>query len=76
MQLNVYIPKGKEGLLARLDSIAGRLGKAKNEIVIEALEHYIRLNAGTVELGKYDSRVTGSLSRKSIYGDRPRGDRG
>ncbi len=34
MQLNIYIPKGKESLLSRLDSIAYRLGKAKNEIVI------------------------------------------
>ncbi|MGI6626923.1 MAG: hypothetical protein ACOX4K_00960 [Bacillota bacterium] len=74
MQLNIYIPKGKESLLSRLDSIAGRLGKAKNEIVIEALEQYFRLYAGTVQLGRYNSRVTGSLSRRDIYGDRPKGN--
>jgi len=62
MQLNIYVPKDKEGLLAKLDTVAGQLGKAKNEIVLEALEQYLRLNAATAVLGRYRSRVIGSLS--------------
>lgn len=70
MQLNIYVPKDKEDLLARLDAVSKELGRPKNEMVIEALERYLRLNAPIAELGKYATRVTGSLSRRDIYGDR------
>lgn len=42
MQLNVYVPKDKEGLIEELDGTAKRTGRAKNEIVLEALERYLR----------------------------------
>lgn len=70
LQLNIYVPRDKEDVLARLDAVSKELGRPKNEMVIEALERYLRLNAPTVELGKYPTRVTGSLSRRDIYGDR------
>jgi len=70
LQLNIYVPKGKEGILAKLDAVSRDLGKPKNEIVIEALERYLRLSAATIELGRYPTKVVGSLSRKEIYGDR------
>lgn len=42
MQLNVYVPKDKEPLLGELDSAAKRTGRAKNELVLEALERFLR----------------------------------
>lgn len=42
MQLNVYVPKEKAGLIEELDRTAKRTGRAKNELVLEALEHYLR----------------------------------
>ncbi|HHY35487.1 MAG TPA: ribbon-helix-helix domain-containing protein [Firmicutes bacterium] len=70
MQLNMYVPKDKEEILARLDAISKETGKPKNEIVIEALERYLRLSAVPAKLGRYPTRVVGSVSRKEVYGDR------
>lgn len=72
MQLNIYIPKDKANVLAKLDALSRQLGKPKNEMVIEALERYLWVSANTGGLGKYATRVTGSLSRHDIYGDRPK----
>ncbi len=72
MQLNIYIPKEKEELLARLDSVSKERGKPKNEIVIDAIERYLRLVVVSAELGKYAMGETGSLSRRDIYGERPK----
>ncbi|MGE5578944.1 MAG: hypothetical protein ACM3WU_02770 [Bacillota bacterium] len=70
MQLNIYVPKEKEALLARLDAVSKEQGKPKNEIVIDALERYLRLSAVSIELGKYALGATGSLSRRDIYDGR------
>ena len=70
LQLNIYVPKGKEQVLARLDSLSRNSGKPKNEIVLEALEGYLHSAGPTRTLGVYPSRVIGSLSRRDIYGDR------
>ena len=72
MQLNIYVPKEKEALLARLDAVSKEQGRPKNEMVIEALERYLRLTRVSVELGKYAMGVTGSLSRRDIYEGRPK----
>lgn len=42
MQLNVYVPKEKTGLVEELDRTAKRTGRAKNELVLEALERFLR----------------------------------
>jgi hypothetical protein len=70
MQLNIYVPKDKQDIVRKLDAAARVLGRPKNELVIEALEKYLRTNSPTVRLGKYPTRVIGSLSRTDIYGDR------
>lgn len=70
MQLNIYVPKEKEGLLAQLDAVSKERGRPKNEIVIDALERYLRLAVASAELGKYAMGVTGSLSRRDIYESR------
>jgi hypothetical protein len=41
MQLNVYIPKEKEYLLAALVAEAERTGRSKNEIVLQAIERQL-----------------------------------
>jgi hypothetical protein len=41
MQLNVYVPKKKAGLVEELDRTAKRTGRAKNELVLEALERFL-----------------------------------
>lgn len=68
--VNIYVPKDKQDIVRKLDAAARALGRPKNELVIEALEKYLRTNSPTVRLGKYPTRVIGSLSRTDIYGDR------
>ncbi len=41
MQLNIYVPKDKAGVVQALDEAAKRTGKQKNELVLEALEAYL-----------------------------------
>ena len=72
MQLNIYVPKEKEGLLAQLDAVSKERGKPKNEIVIDAIERYFRLVVVSAELGKYAMGETGLLSRRDIYDGRPK----
>lgn len=72
MQLNIYVPKEKEGLLAQLDAVSKERGKPKNEIVIDAIERYFRLVVVSAELGKYAMGETGPLSRRDIYDGRPK----
>jgi len=70
VQLNVYVPKDKEDLLIKLDTVSKNLGRPKNDVVIEALERYLRVAGRRIEFGKYPGRVIGSLSRRDIYEDR------
>lgn len=70
VQLNIYVPKGKQDVVRKLDAAARELGRPKNELVIEALEKYLQTSARPIRLGTYPSRVIGSLSRRDIYGDR------
>ena len=42
MQLNVYVPRDKEGVLRSLDNAARSTGRAKNLLVLEAIERYLR----------------------------------
>ncbi|MEW6279616.1 MAG: ribbon-helix-helix protein, CopG family [Candidatus Eremiobacterota bacterium] len=42
MQLNVYVPRDRADLLERLDQLVRLEGRNKNQIVLEALEEYIR----------------------------------
>ena len=54
MQLNVYVPREKERVVAALNETARRLGRQKNDLVIEALESYLaetRPAVGVFRLG-------------------------
>jgi hypothetical protein len=46
MQLNLHVPKDRERLLGRLDSAARRLGKPKNQVVLDAIERYLEEQDG------------------------------
>lgn len=55
MQLNIYIPKDKGHIIAYLEKLARTTGRPKNELVLEALEHYFpktRVAPGKFSLGK------------------------
>jgi hypothetical protein len=57
MRLNVYVPKQKMRIVQALDEAKKRTGKAKNEIVLAALESYLsrsRPELGVFHLGKVD----------------------
>lgn len=42
MQLNLHVPKNRERLLGRLESAARRLGRPKNQVVLDAIERYLK----------------------------------
>lgn len=55
MQINIYIPKEKGHIIAYLEKLAKATGRPKNELVLEALEHYFpktRVAPGKFNLGK------------------------
>ncbi len=67
MQLNIYVPKEKESLIEALHSTAKRTGRAKNELVLEALERYLKEDKPqwrTFHMGGFEFP-----SREEIYGD-------
>lgn len=41
MQLNVYVPKDKVGVVKLLEETAKKTGRQKNELVLDALERYL-----------------------------------
>jgi predicted DNA-binding protein len=41
VQLNLHVPRDRERLLGRLESAARRLGRPKNQVVLDAIEHYL-----------------------------------
>jgi hypothetical protein len=46
MQLNLHVPKDRERLLGRLESAARRLGRPKNQVVLDAIERYLEEQDG------------------------------
>jgi predicted DNA-binding protein len=71
MQLNIYVPKTKERLLAALAEEAARTGRSKNDLILEALEEHI----GPVEdEPAYRTYPLGAavIDRGDLYQDRLR----
>lgn len=46
MQLNLHVPKDRERLLGRLEVAARRLGRPKNQVVLDAIERYLEEQDG------------------------------
>ncbi|TMC09932.1 MAG: hypothetical protein E6J41_09615 [Chloroflexi bacterium] len=57
MQLNLHVPKDRERLLGRLDAAARRLGKPKNQVVLDALERYLEAEIGGSDRGVGELRL-------------------
>lgn len=68
MQLNVYVPKDKEHLLAELAREAEETGRSKNELILEAIERQVAASRApsyqTFELG------AGPVDRGDLYSGR------
>jgi hypothetical protein len=55
MQLNIYVPKEKHHIIISLEEAAKATRRSKNELILEALEHYlpdISTTLGKFSLGK------------------------
>lgn len=68
MQLNVYVPKDKEAVIEELDAAAKRMGRPKNELVLDAVEAFLAERRPALEvfhLGDVDMP-----SRDELYGER------
>ena len=68
MQLNIYVPKDKAAVVQALDEAAHSTGRQKNELVLEALETFLRREHSP--LGVYDLGAFEFPSRDEIYEDR------
>jgi hypothetical protein len=68
MQLNVYIPKDKEHLLAALAEEADRTGRSKNELILEAIEQRV----APKQSPRYRTfpLSAGRIDRADLYPDR------
>ena len=77
MQLNVHVPKERERLLGRLEGAARRLGRPKNQVVLDAIERYLDDDRDEVR----GSKVSGSIpafhlgevapfTREELYSER------
>jgi len=68
MQLNIYVPKTRAGVLAELDRVSRETGRLKSELVLEALERYL---AGKPRaLGRYHLGEVRPWKRGDLYDDR------
>ncbi|MCS7197680.1 MAG: ribbon-helix-helix domain-containing protein [Candidatus Bipolaricaulota bacterium] len=69
MQLNIYVPKGKEELVKKVERLARKTHQSKNELILSALEHYVEeYLAQEIEFGVYSLgvRATGT-DRDRLY---------
>jgi hypothetical protein len=68
MQLNIYVPKQKEPVVRALDEATRRTGRPKNEIILDALEAYLRQHSA--RLGSFHLGQVSIPSRDEVYLDR------
>ncbi len=79
MQLNIHVPKDREGTMLDLSRLTARLGTPKNLFVLDAieahLEHCARHEAerGEIQLPAFDLGIPGhSIRRADVYDEWPR----
>jgi hypothetical protein len=77
VQLNVHVPKERERLLGRLEGAARRLGKPKNQVVLDAIERYLAdeeegpgAAAGTVGIPVFHLGDVAPFTRADLYAER------
>jgi hypothetical protein len=73
MQLNVNVPKDREELLSELDRAAGEYKTTKSQLVLDAVERYLRdlyqehMTAQGIDLPTFDLGVIAPLRRADLY---------
>lgn len=70
MQMNIYVPKSKEALLAALERAAGQVGRPKNELVLEALEQYLAKGEKSAEIPLFRLGTIEPGAREELYRER------
>jgi hypothetical protein len=66
MQFNIYIPKSKASILSALEYKAKSAKRPKNELVLEALERYLR-DTEPAALGLFKLGAHTLVKRADIY---------
>jgi hypothetical protein len=74
MQLNVYVPRGRETVVERLDRVVQQLHRNKNDVVLDALENKVlelenQLGRAIPEFLVYQIGA-GEFRREDLYGER------
>jgi hypothetical protein len=76
MQLNVHVPKDREDLIRALDEAVRELDRPKSELVLDAVEQYLRdlhrrrRARRAVEIPTFDLRAGPGLRRADLYDER------
>ena len=68
MQLNFYVPKQKEPVVRALDEASRRTGRPKNDIILDALDVYLRQHSP--RLGSFHLGLVSIPPRDDVYLDR------
>jgi hypothetical protein len=69
MQLNIYVPARKRGLLKELEEASRKSGRPKNDLLLEALERYLtpsRQTLGRHHLGEVKAWRRGDLYERRL----------
>jgi hypothetical protein len=75
VQLNVHVPKDREGVLEALDRAVRRRRVSKSQLVLDAIELYFRQmeaerDEGDKEIPSFDLGVVGPWTREQLYEER------
>ncbi len=70
VQLNVYVPENRRDVVRLLEAASKRTGRAKNELVLEALDRFLRGSAVIRELGQHHLGRFRVSRRADIYNAR------
>jgi hypothetical protein len=74
VQLNIHVPKDREGVIAELEAEATASGRPKSQIVLDALAAYLRprrsRGARKPQLRTWNLGAAGELRRADLYEER------
>ena len=74
VQLNIHVPREREGVIAELEAEATASGRAKNQIVLDALTAYLRRrrkrSGEAPRLRTWNLGTIGELRRADLYEER------
>ena len=74
VQLNIHVPKEREAVIAELEAEATASGRAKNQIVLDALTAYLRPRrrhgGRKPRLRTWNLGAAGELRRADLYEER------